>query len=381
MILSALSAFFMNIYLNDIFGNDKVKLILTNIINSGNVPHAFLFTGPDGVGKENAAIAFTKAINTQDSTAAIKSKTISSIESFSEPFIKYILPLPRGKNETEQSDPYEKLSDDEIELVNSEFQKKSENLFYKIIIPRANFIKISSIRDIKKFLSLNYDDVRYRVILVSQSHLMNEESQNALLKNLEEPPEGVIFILCTPFPEKLRETIRSRCWKISFQPLENEVITKILIEKFNINEKLALEVAPFSSGSVQEAIDLLEYDFEELVEKSIRILRYSFGKKYQSAFAEFEEIASESDQIKARLLIKMLLLWLNDFQKFRHNNNSNLFYSKHTETFDKFNTKFPNVDLNSVTQNLDKISSSFRNNINLNVAISNIVFQLASLTS
>ena len=371
----------MNIYLNDIFGNDKVKLILTNIINSGNIPHAFLFTGPDGVGKENAAIAFTKAINTQNSNTAIKSKTISSIESFSEPFVKYILPLPRGKNETDQSDPYEKLSDDEVELINSEFQKKSNNLFYKISIPRANFIKISSIRDIKKFLSLNYDDVKYRVILVSQSHLTNEESQNALLKNLEEPPEGVIFILCTPFPEKLRETIRSRCWKISFQPLENKVITQILIDKFNVDDKLAIEVAPFASGSVQEAIDLLEYDFEELVEKTIRILRYSFGKKYQSAFTEFEEITSESDQIKARLLIKMLLLWLNDFQKFRNDKNSNLFYLKHIETFEKFNTKFPDVDINSVTQNLDKISSSFRNNINLNVAISNIVFQLSSLTA
>ena len=137
------------------------------------------------------------------------------------------MPLPRGKSETDQNDPYEKLSDDEIELINSEFQKKSKNLFYKIQIPRANFIKISSIRDIKKFLSLNYDDVKYRVILVSQAHLMNEESQNALLKNLEEPPDGVIFILCTPYPEKLRETIRSRCWKINFQPLENETIAKI----------------------------------------------------------------------------------------------------------------------------------------------------------
>ena len=54
----------MSNYIDEILGNDKVKLILTNIINSGNIPHAFLFTGESGVGKENAVLAFTKALNT-----------------------------------------------------------------------------------------------------------------------------------------------------------------------------------------------------------------------------------------------------------------------------------------------------------------------------
>jgi len=371
----------MSNYIDEILGNDRVKLILTNIINSGNIPHAFLFTGEAGVGKENAVLAFTKALNTLNSEGLNAAKINSLIQNLSEPYIKYILPLPRGKNETDQSDPYEKLSEDDIELINLEFKKKSENPFYRPNIPRANFIKISSIRDIKKVLSLNYDDVKYRIILVSQAHLMNEESQNALLKNLEEPPDGVIFMLCTSSPEKLRETIRSRCWKVNFQPLHPQIVKEILINKFGISENLASDVAPFSGGSIQEAISLIENDFEEMREKTIRILRYSFGKKYQSALLEFEDVISESDQIKAKLIIRMILLWLNDFQKFRYNNNSDFFYSKHIETLQKFYSKFPSTDLQAVTQNLDRLSSSFRNNINLNVAVNNIIFQLAQLTS
>jgi DNA polymerase III subunit delta' len=371
----------MSNYINEILGNDRVKLILTNIINSGNIPHAFLFTGEDGVGKENAVLAFAKELNTKNLESLVNHKIISLIQNLSEPYIKYILPLPRGKNETDQSDPYEKLSEDDIELINLEFKKKFENPFYRPNIPRANFIKINSIRDIKKFLSLNYDDVKYRVILVSQAHLMNEESQNALLINLEEPPEGVIFILCTSSPEKLRETIRSRCWKVNFQPLPSQIVKEILINKFGISESLANDVAPFSGGSVQEAISLIENEFEELREKTIRILRYSFGKKYQSALTEFEDIISESNQLKAKLIIRMILIWLNDFQKFRYNNNSDFFYSKHLETLQKFYAKFPNTDLQTITQNLDKISTSFRNNINLNVAVNNIIFQLSQLTS
>ena len=373
--------FFMSIFLDEITGNDKVKIILSNIIQSGNIPHAFLFTGADGIGKENAAISFTKELN-YSLTLKEKSKSVStSIDNLSEPYIKYILPLPRGKSESEQHGPYEKLTEDEIEQINSEYKKKSQNHYYKIQIPRANFIKISSIRDIKKFLSFSYDDIKYRVILISQAHLMNEESQNALLKNLEEPPEGVIFILCTSSPEKLRETIRSRCWKINFQPLEEKELLYLLTDKFEIESTIAKEVVPFAGGSTQNAISLIESNFEDLLDKTIKILRYSFGKKYHSAFMEFEEMLNDSDITRIRLVITMLIIWLNDFQKYRLIEEGRFFFSKQIETLEKFNSKFPDVDVVEITNNLDSISSSFRNNINLNIAVSNIVFQLARLTS
>jgi len=367
-------------YLSEIIGNNKVRNILTSIIKSNNIPHAFLFSGPEGVGKENTAISFSKEIN-KSADVNSNTKIIRAIENLSEPYIKYIFPLPRGRNETDQNDPYEKLNPEEIELVNTEIQKKTANLFYKIEIPRANLIKISSIRDIKKYLSLNYDDIRYRIILISQAHLMNEESQNALLKNLEEPPEGVIFILSTSQPEKLRETIRSRCWKINFQPLETSSISKILAEKFEIDSVTSDEVAMFSGGSVQQAIELVENDFEDLREKTIRILRFSFGRKYNSALLEFDDIISDSNSTKAKLIIKMILFWMNDFQKIRNENNTiSIFFNKHIETLEKFFSKFPEADIAGVSQNLDRISSSFKNNINLNIGIINIISELSRLT-
>jgi DNA polymerase-3 subunit delta' len=379
--LALKAPFFMNIFIDEIVGNDKVKLILSNILQSGNIPHAFLFAGAEGIGKEYAAIRFAKALNHLEQLPQLSQKIINSIDNLTEPHIKYILPLPRGKNETEENDPYEKLTEDEIDQINSEFNRKRLNHFYKIQIVRANLIKISSIRDIKKFLSFNYEDIKYRVILISQAHLMNEESQNALLKNLEEPPEGVIFILSTHSPEKLRETIRSRCWKINFQPLEENDLLDILIQKFGIDSSTAYEVVPFSGGSIQTAISLIENDFENLLDKTIKILRYSFGKKFHSAFMEFEEMLSESDVTRIRLVITMIIIWLNDFQKYRLVEGGRFFYSKQVETLEKFYSKFPDVDVAEVTNHLDRISSSFRNNINLNIAVSNIVFQLSKLTT
>jgi DNA polymerase-3 subunit delta' len=210
---------------------------------------------------------------------------------------------------------------------------------------------------------------------------MNEEAQNALLKNLEEPPEGVIFILSTSVPEKLRETIRSRCWRVHFQPLEDKDLLNILINNFEFEASLAKEVVPFSAGSTQIAISLIENDFEDLLDKTIKILRYSFGKKYHSAFLEFEEMLSESDITRIKLIITMIIIWLNDFQKYKTNKNNKFFFTKQIETLEKFNSKFPNVNVAAVTSNLDHISSSFRSNINLNVAVSNIIFQLSNLTT
>lgn len=371
-----------NNYLKNIAGNQKVKSVLLNILKSKNIPHAFLFSGSEGFGKENAAINFAKELNLLGAIdEQKKAKVVHSINSFTEPFIKYIYPLPRGKNETDSNDPYEKLSADEIEIINSELQIKSENPFYRIKIPRANQIKVSSIRDIKKFLSLNYDDVNFRVILISQAHLMNEESQNALLKNLEEPPAGVVFILTTASPEKLRETIRSRCWRIDFQPLPDEDLENILVEKFNIELDIAVEVIPFAEGSVQNAISLIESNFLDLLEQTIRVLRYSFAKKYNSALLEFDEIISESDNAKLKLIIRLLLTWFNDLQRYRLNPDSKLFFNKHIETIRKFNEKFPDSDIQETISNIDSISSYTKNNINLNVAVSNIIAQLSLVTA
>ena len=367
-------------YWSGIYGQTSVINILNRLLDNFSIPHAFLFTGLPGVGKEFTAIRFAQTLNSNNETTADSERISNLISNFTEPYVKYILPLPRGKNETDTSGPFEKLSAEENETYWEELGKKIKNPYYKIQMQRASNIKISSIRDINKFLSMNYSDIKYRIILISDAHLMNEEAQNALLKNLEEPPEGIIFILCTPYPDLLRETIRSRCWKVPFQPLMVEDITKILTEYFAVDNKLAKEVSTFSGGSVTAALKLIDQDFELLRDRTIYILRYSFGRKYHSAVSEFTNILSDNSAETLRLLIQMMITWLNDVQKFRFNI-GDYYFNKHIETLQKFNKRFPDIDIQKTIFNLDRMASSVQSNINQNLIILNIIFELSALTT
>jgi len=367
----------MSLLKDQIPGQRRVKQILDNFLQSKKIPHAFLFTGIDGVGKENAAIQFAKTLVSKSSFSDSE-HVINGITRLQEPFIKLIFPLPRGKNEADSSSPTEKLSQDEIELIREQLELKSENPFHRISIPKANKIKINSIRDIKKFLSMNYDETGYRFILISDAHLMNDEAQNSLLKNLEEPPENVIFIITTSMISKLKSTIISRCWRINFDPLSEEDLAIVLTQYFNVDKAIADEVAPFAMGSVQTALNLIEIDLHDLKEKTISILRYSFGRKFQSAFDELKSVISDKNAESFKFIIGMIITWLNDIQ--RHRLNIDEFYFKdHIETFEKFNTKFPEVNLNDISSRLDKLSNLTQNNINPSILSANLIFELASV--
>ncbi len=360
-------------------GQIAVKNSLLSLINSGKIPHAFLFSGTVGVGKEFMAIEFAKKVCEKFSSPEELNKTIHAISNFNEPYLKFIFPLPRGKNESEDSGPLEKLSNDEIQTVKDELAKKIVNPYYKLKIPKANNIKVSSIREIKKFTALNYDDIPYRFIVITDAEMMNEPSQNALLKSLEEPPAGVIFILITSNLSRIRETILSRCWHMHFSPLANSDVAKILEEHFECDANLANMVANFSNGSVHEALRLIEHDFTELLNKTVLFLRYSLGRKYHSALKEINSLNDINGIQSIKLLIRLIIYWFNDFEKLRRGYENDFYFTEQYETFSKFYKRYPNIKTTELITNLEKLSELSEQNLNLNIIIINIVFELSNI--
>ncbi|MFH1197651.1 MAG: hypothetical protein V1720_18270 [bacterium] len=361
-----------------ILGQSKSVRTLNKIIFSKRIPHALLFNGNSGVGKHLVAVEFAKYLF-QSHNLHISEQVLNKITYLSEPYIKYVMPLPRGKNENSDDSPLDKLDESQIKEINEEIYKKISNPYYKITVDKANNIKINSIRDIRKFISMNYSDIPWRFIIISDAHLMTEDSQNALLKSLEEPPEGIIFILLTSNKEKLLSTILSRCWHVDFEPLDFQTIIEILTDYFKLTKHDAERVALFAGGSTHTALELIENDIDELIEKTISLLRFSLVKWYESAFKEITYILKNYPAPVFVQMLKMVLLWFTDTIKnkieFR-----DYYFKNQLDTIEKFNEKFKDADLSRIFTTVENLIEAINRNVNLNIIASNIIFELGTIS-
>jgi len=360
-----------------VIGQNKTKEILNSIYFARRVPHAFLFYGPDGVGKFFTAVQYLKLLNSNlDGTAG--SKYVKSISALSEPAVKLIFPLPRGKGEGGDDSSYDKLSADTIDLITEQISLLSKNPYYKINLPNANTIKISSIRDIKKFTNFSDDSGLKKGVIIYDAHLMADEAQNALLKSLEEPPEDVIFFLITSNRERLLPTIHSRCWQVLFNPLSGEQIIEILMKHFELDEKKSKLLAAFSDGSLTNAVTLLKYDFDLMLSAAVQAIRFSLVKKFYLANKVIEDSIDVSDKEQVKFFVGIILTWLRDVNKNKYTGGLDSF-TGYRDTVEKFNAKFGNADIPKTIFKLEQLFRNIESNLNLNIILLGIIFELSSL--
>ena len=168
--------------------SEIVRESLTKIIKSQNIPHAFLFTGPKGTGKTSSARVLAKIVN------CTKNK--------------------------ELAEPCN--SCDQCKSVDS-----GSNLDV-LEIDAASHRGIDDIRALRDAVKLSPISAKKKVYIIDEAHMLTTEASNALLKTLEEPPRHVMFILATTNPEKLIETIRSRCQIIHFKKASPEELERSL---------------------------------------------------------------------------------------------------------------------------------------------------------
>ena len=123
---------------------------------------------------------------------------------------------------------------------------------------------------------------------------------------------------------------------------------------------------------------LLETDFYSLLDKVISVLRYSFAKKFQSALDEISYFLKEDSANRMKILVQMIIIWLNDIQRLRIGNHDS-FFNQYSENLKKFNLRFPLIKLNDTVVRIDYFGSNIPNNINLNLIAVNIIFELSAL--
>lgn len=203
---------------------ESVRDGLKNIIKSGNVPHAFLFSGPKGTGKTSAARILAKIIN----CTAIGESQIEPCNKCSQ-----CISITKGNNI------------DVIEL------------------DAASNRGIDDIRSLKEGIYLAPGAAKKKVYIIDEAHMLTLEAANAFLKTLEEPPDHVVFILATTNPEKLPQTVLSRLTRVNFTKATAKDVSRQLKrvakgEKIEINNEAIERISKLADGSFRDAVKILE---------------------------------------------------------------------------------------------------------------------------
>ena len=207
---------------DEVIGQEHVTKTLKNALKEGKIGHAYLFSGPRGVGKTSVARILAKALNCE----------------------KGVTPEP-------------------CNLCNRCREITEGRSVDVLEIDGASNRRIEEIRNLREGIGYAPANSRYKVYIIDEVHMLTNEAFNALLKTLEEPPPHAVFIFATTEPHKVPPTILSRCQRFDFRKLTTgEILTRLkeIKEKENINitDQALTLIATRADGALRDAEVILE---------------------------------------------------------------------------------------------------------------------------
>lgn len=192
--------------LEGVFGQRLAKQTLESAMQAGRVHHAWIFHGPAGVGKFTTAIAFAAAILDPSTSPGLSGQLAPEPDSAVQRMVRAgthpDLHIVRKELAAVSADPTIRT-------------RKQSNIPVGVL---DEFL----LEPAAKTRVIRGESMVGKVFIIDEAELLDLRGQNALLKTLEEPPEGTVIILVTTFPDELLPTIRSRCQRVAFMPLADE---------------------------------------------------------------------------------------------------------------------------------------------------------------
>lgn len=183
--------------------------------------------------------------------------------------------------------------------------KKGCHPDFKIIEADKESIKIEQIREGLNFLIYHPQISSLRILIINNADKMTEDSQNALLKTLEEPRDNNIIILVTEAPKRLLETVRSRLLSLRFKRVPYKEITDFLIKEYHLPSKEAEEISQRADGRIGEVINLLNKDYRKESDKRIKELEKIINQDFSVQSSYFQKLTENDED-----LINTLEEWL-----------------------------------------------------------------------
>jgi len=347
---------------NQEIGHPEIQTKILNSIKNGRLPHAFLFYGKEGAGKDAFAIEIAKLLNCEKGPLH-ECQTCSQcvkISKLGHPDIRFIFPTPSDK-QTKPEEIWEVLRD------------KAENPYRRTGFPGKNtFISIDTIRDLKYEAKFKLYEGKKKVFILSEADEMRPEAANALLKILEEPPDNLMLILITSRIHRILPTIRSRSQLIHFPPLAGDVSLKIIRKYSSGSPDHLSHIIRFALGNIKMAFDFIEEDILDQRDQAIEFLRkVVLLEKSHELMNSIQSITGSRDRRNMILLLFFILTWFHDtFHYKSHPENSrNLIHSDKESNIKAFAEAYPRADYERLIATTQAAIRDLEDPRNLNPAL------------
>ena len=207
---------------DDLIGQESIIRVLTNSLEQGKIAHAYLFSGPRGVGKTSTARILAKALNCKNGPTPAPCGTCSFCTSITDGSSIDVMEIDGASNNS-----------------------------------------VNDIRDLRERVKYVPSGGRYKVYIIDETHMLSDAAFNALLKTLEEPPPHVVFVLATTAPGKIPATVLSRCQHLPFRRIPGYKIKERLknianTEGISITDPALEMVARAADGSLRDSLTILD---------------------------------------------------------------------------------------------------------------------------
>ncbi len=255
---------------SEVSGQEHITETLKGELKAGKISHAYLFTGTRGTGKTSCAKILARAVNCLN---------------------------------TQNGDPCL-----ECEACRLALGEESTDI---VEMDAASNNGVDDVRILREQINFTPSQLRYRVYIIDEVHMLSSAAFNALLKTLEEPPAHVIFILATTEVHKLPATILSRCQRFDFHRIENSKIVERIFyiakqEGFTVTEEAANLIAAAADGGMRDALSILDLCLSNSAEITEQSVVNSLGMSGNEYLTRLCESILSSDSEKALTLVDEL---------------------------------------------------------------------------
>jgi len=322
------------VLLKDITGHDDIIKNLGGALISGRVSHAYLFSGPEGVGKMTTAMAFAAALMCQ---------------------------CPTEGDGCGECDGCRKV-----------FRGLHPDV--SIIRPDGSTVKINQIRQLTAGVQMGPATGRWTVRIVDGADLMTVEAANSMLKTLEEPLPGVIIILVAARPQALLPTIISRCQHMYFQPLLKYQLVQGMIRVAGVPEEEVLLAASLAGGSMGKALGLLTGGVAAR-DRAYGVIQGLIGAPVEEILALAGDCAGKREDVV--VLLEMIMVWFRDAMLYNETDGRHLINWDRVNEIQELAGCLTTGRILEIINDIERAKGSLAASANIQIALEALFLRLA----